>query len=88
MTRALAPLIIESKDRIATTSSISGILAGPTVIDYTMSKHAVEGFTDSAAAELAPYGVHVSATEPGTYKSEMFRSYRPAPGRHVCGVGD
>jgi len=74
MTRAFAPLIIESKGRIATTSSISGILAGPTITNYVMSKHAIEGFTDSVAAELAPHGVHVCAIEPGSYKTEIFRS--------------
>lgn len=74
MTRAFAPLIIESKGRIATTSSISGVLGGPTITNYVMSKHAIEGFTDSAAAELAPHGVHVCAVEPGSYKTEIFRS--------------
>jgi NAD(P)-dependent dehydrogenase (short-subunit alcohol dehydrogenase family) len=30
-----------------------------------MSKHVIEGFTDSLAAELEPLGVHVSAVELG-----------------------
>lgn len=74
MTKAFAPLIIAEKGRIAMTSSVSGILAGANASAYVMSKHAIEGFTDSLAAEMAPHGVHVSAIEPGTYKTEIYRS--------------
>jgi NAD(P)-dependent dehydrogenase (short-subunit alcohol dehydrogenase family) len=59
VTKALAPLIIAEKGRIATTSSVSGILAGANLTSYAMSKHAVEAFTDALAAEMAPLGVHV-----------------------------
>jgi NAD(P)-dependent dehydrogenase (short-subunit alcohol dehydrogenase family) len=74
VTKAFAPLIIEEKGRIATTGSISGILGGPTISAYVMSKHAIEGFTDSIAAEMAPLGVHVSVVEPGSYRTEIVRS--------------
>jgi NAD(P)-dependent dehydrogenase (short-subunit alcohol dehydrogenase family) len=74
VTKAFAPLIIAAKGRIATTSSISGILAGANTSAYVMSKHAIEGFTDSLAAEMAPLGVHVSAIEPGGYKTEIYRT--------------
>jgi NAD(P)-dependent dehydrogenase (short-subunit alcohol dehydrogenase family) len=74
MTKAFAPLIIAEKGRIAMTSSISGILGGANTSAYVMSKHAIEGFTDSLASEMAPHGVHVSAIEPGTYKTEIFRN--------------
>ena len=74
VTKAFAPLIIAEKGRIATTGSISGILAGGTISAYTMSKHAVEAFTDSLAAEMAPLGVHVSVIEPGSYRTEIYRN--------------
>jgi NAD(P)-dependent dehydrogenase (short-subunit alcohol dehydrogenase family) len=74
VTKAFAPLIIAERGRIATTGSISGILAGGTSSAYTMSKHAVEAFTDSLAAEMAPLGVQVSVIEPGSYKTEIYRS--------------
>jgi NAD(P)-dependent dehydrogenase (short-subunit alcohol dehydrogenase family) len=74
VTKAFAPLIIDEKGRIATTGSISGILGGPTISAYVMSKHAIEGFTDSIAAEMAPLGVHVSVVEPGSYKTEIYRT--------------
>lgn len=74
VTKAFAPLIIAGKGRIATTGSISGILAGANTSAYVMSKHAIEGFTDTLAAEMEPLGVHVSVIEPGSYKTEIFRS--------------
>jgi NAD(P)-dependent dehydrogenase (short-subunit alcohol dehydrogenase family) len=74
VTKAFAPLIIAEKGRIATTGSVSGILAGANTSAYVMSKHAIEGFTDSLAAEMAPLGVEVSVIEPGNYKTELSRT--------------
>ena len=36
-----------------------------------MSKHAIEAYTDSFAAEIEPMGVHVSVIEPGNYDSAI-----------------
>lgn len=47
-------------------------LSGP----YSMSKHAIEAFTDALAVEMAPFDVHVSVVEPGNYKSRIFESLR------------
>ena len=74
VTRAFAPMIIESKGRIMTTGSISGILSSPTLGVYSMSKHAVEAYTDSLAGEMAEHGVSVSVIEPGNYKSKIRRT--------------
>jgi NAD(P)-dependent dehydrogenase (short-subunit alcohol dehydrogenase family) len=71
VTKAFAPLIIQSKGRISTTGSISGILSGPMFGPYSMSKHAMEAFTDSLAREMEDAGVHVSIIEPGNYKSDI-----------------
>lgn len=71
VTRAFAPLIIESKGRISTTGSISGIGSGRLYGPYSMSKHAMEAFTDSLALEMEPYGVQVSVIEPGNYESAI-----------------
>ena len=71
VTRAFAPLIIESQGRITTTGSISGILSGPMFGPYSMTKHAMEAFVDSLAAEMARFDVHVSIIEPGTYQSRI-----------------
>lgn len=71
VTQAFAPLIIASKGRITNISSISGILSSGSLGAYSMSKHALEAFGDSLAADMAPLGVHVSLIEPGNYNSEI-----------------
>jgi NAD(P)-dependent dehydrogenase (short-subunit alcohol dehydrogenase family) len=71
VTKAFAPLIIESKGRITTTGSISGILSGTLFGPYSMSKHAMEAFTDSLAAEMERFEVKVSVIEPGNYRSDI-----------------
>lgn len=71
VTKAFAPLIIESKGRITTTGSISGILSGLFAGPYSMSKHAIEAYTDSLAREMEKFGVHVSVIEPGNYNSAI-----------------
>jgi NAD(P)-dependent dehydrogenase (short-subunit alcohol dehydrogenase family) len=74
ITKAFAPLIVAEKGRITTIGSISGILAGRNSGAYSMSKHAIEGFADSLAAQMAPLGVQVSVIEPGNYNSEIGKS--------------
>ena len=74
VTRAFIPLITESKGRITTTGSIAGILSRASGSAYSMSKHAMEAFVDSLAAEMAPAGVQVSLIEPGSYKSRIRRT--------------
>ena len=74
ITQAFAPLIIESKGRITTIGSISGILSQAMMGPYSMSKHAVEAYTDSLAAEMARFDVRVSVVEPGSYASRIMQS--------------
>ena len=71
MTKAFLPLITASKGRIVTISSISGILSSGNLGVYSMSKHAVEAFGDSLAAQVEPLGVAVSLIEPGNYNSQI-----------------
>jgi len=71
MNQAFAPMIIESKGRISTIGSISGTLSGRYSGQYSMSKHAIEAYTDSLAAEIEPLGVQVSVIEPGNYNSAI-----------------
>jgi len=71
VTQAFAPMIIESKGRIATTGSIAGIVTTPIFGSYSMSKHAIEAFTDALAQEMARFDVSVHVIEPGTYKSNI-----------------
>jgi NAD(P)-dependent dehydrogenase (short-subunit alcohol dehydrogenase family) len=74
VTRAFGPLIVASKGRVANIGSISGTLSSKDLAAYSMSKHAIEAFTDSLAGELAPLDVAVSVIEPGNYRSEIGNS--------------
>ena len=75
VTQAFTPLIIEAKGRIVTTGSIAGTISAiPGFSAYSGSKHWIEAFTDSFAAEMEPLGVSVSVVEPGNYKSNIRRT--------------
>ena len=71
MIKAFQPLVVAEQGRIVNIGSISGVLASPRIPGYVMSKHAIEGLTDSLAALLAPLGVGVSVVEPGNYRSNL-----------------
>jgi NAD(P)-dependent dehydrogenase (short-subunit alcohol dehydrogenase family) len=71
VTKAFADLLIESGGRVMTVSSIAGILSGPFIGAYSMSKHGVEAYVDALAAELDRFGVAVAVVEPGNYKSQI-----------------
>lgn len=72
VTRAFAPLIIESKGRIAMIGSIAGNIGIEFLGPYSMSKHAIEGYTDALASEMERFGVHVSVIAPGDYASNIW----------------
>ena len=74
ITKAFAPQIIESRGRVVNISSISGTLSGPLYGIYSMSKHALEAYTDSLAIEMDILGVKVIGVEPGNYKTNIFHN--------------
>jgi NAD(P)-dependent dehydrogenase (short-subunit alcohol dehydrogenase family) len=76
ITKAFSPLIIASKGRITTISSISGILSGTLFGPYSMSKHAIEAYSDSLAREMERFDVKVSVVEPGNYESEIGKTLK------------
>ena len=77
VTKAFAPLIIESKGRITSTGSISGVLMpGSLFGPYAMSKYAVEAYTDALASEMKKFDVQVSVIQPGNFKSDIMKNMR------------
>jgi NAD(P)-dependent dehydrogenase (short-subunit alcohol dehydrogenase family) len=88
ITRAFAPLIIAAKGRIANIGSVNGIISPAQTSAYSMSKHAIEGFSDALAQEMAPLGVQVSVVEPGGYKSEIFKNevQRAGTGAQIAAI--
>lgn len=55
--------------RIINMSSVAGFFAAPLGSPYAMTKHAVEAFTKSLRAEMAPYGIDVTKVNPGPYET-------------------
>ena len=62
-------------------SSIGGVVAFQNVGIYHASKWALEGFSQSLAQEVAPFGVHVTLIEPGGFDTDWAgsSSKRSAP---------
>jgi NAD(P)-dependent dehydrogenase (short-subunit alcohol dehydrogenase family) len=71
ITQAALPYLREQRSgHIIQASSIGGITAFPNVGIYHASKWALEGFSQSLAQEVAPFGVHVTLIEPGGYDTD------------------
>src|SRR4051812_42870298 len=71
VTKAFAPLVVAEKGRIVNMGSIAGLFAFPGGVPYTMTKHAIEAFTDALGFEFEPVGVQVSVIEPGNFNSDI-----------------
>ncbi|MGE0030417.1 MAG: SDR family NAD(P)-dependent oxidoreductase [Steroidobacteraceae bacterium] len=74
ITRAFAPLIIESRGRISVIGSISGTLSDATWGPYSMTKHAMEAYADALKDEMKQFGLSVSLIQPGAYRSSIGRN--------------
>ena len=71
VTQAALPYLREQgSGHIIQVSSIGGIVAFPNVGIYHASKWALEGFSQSLAQEVAPFGVHVTLIEPAGFSTD------------------
>jgi NAD(P)-dependent dehydrogenase (short-subunit alcohol dehydrogenase family) len=71
VTQAALPIMrAQSSGHIIQVSSIGGVNSFPTIGLYHASKWALEGFSQSLAAEVAPFGIKVTIVEPGGYATE------------------
>ncbi|MFW9995870.1 MAG: SDR family oxidoreductase [Candidatus Odinarchaeota archaeon] len=71
VTRALITHLVESSGRIVNISSASGLATPLNGGAYSMSKYAVEAFSNALMHELRNYGVGVSVIEPTSFKSNI-----------------
>ena len=62
------------RGKIINVSSVSGMLAMPTMSSYSASKYALEGMSEALWYELRPLGINVSLIQPGFIKSSSFRN--------------
>jgi NAD(P)-dependent dehydrogenase (short-subunit alcohol dehydrogenase family) len=70
--RTFFPLILQRKGRIVNISSEVGWQRGaPFAGAYSISKHAIEAYTDSLRRELAFLGVAVIKIQPGPFRTRM-----------------
>jgi NAD(P)-dependent dehydrogenase (short-subunit alcohol dehydrogenase family) len=71
VTQAALPILrAQGSGHILQVSSIGGISAFPLVGAYHASKWALEGLSQSLAAEVAPFGIHVTLIEPGGFATD------------------
>ncbi|WKG04539.1 SDR family oxidoreductase [Mycolicibacterium sp. HK-90] len=67
---ALPYLRVQGSGHILQVSSIGGVVAFENLGAYHASKWALEGLSQSLAAEVAPFGVHVTLIEPGGFSTD------------------
>jgi NAD(P)-dependent dehydrogenase (short-subunit alcohol dehydrogenase family) len=72
MTQAFLPLLRKARGRIVTTGSVGGFVASPFLGAYSMSKFAMEAFSDALRVELAPQGIEVILLEPAAIATEIW----------------
>jgi NAD(P)-dependent dehydrogenase (short-subunit alcohol dehydrogenase family) len=71
VTQAVLPLMrAQRSGHILQVSSIGGVNAFPTIGLYHASKWALEGFSQSLAAEVASFGIKVTLIEPAGYATD------------------
>jgi NAD(P)-dependent dehydrogenase (short-subunit alcohol dehydrogenase family) len=78
VTRAVLPGMRGRRSgRILNVSSMAGYIGGSHYSVYAASKFAIEGFSESLSAELAPLGILVTLVEPYYFRTEFLtRSVR------------
>ncbi|MGV9298650.1 oxidoreductase [Amycolatopsis sp. NPDC003676] len=65
-------------------TSMAGLITVPGTSFYQGSKYAVEGILETVGKEVAPFGVHVTAVAPGSFRTDwagrsMVRTDRSVP---------
>jgi NAD(P)-dependent dehydrogenase (short-subunit alcohol dehydrogenase family) len=66
--------------RIVLMSSIGGVIGIPFQAYYSASKFALEGYAESLAYEVAPFGVAVTLVQPGNFVTDFTASRKVAAG--------
>lgn len=63
----------KGRGKIINVSSVSGMIAMPTMASYTASKYALEGASEALWYEVRPLGIDVVLIQPGFIRSESFK---------------
>jgi NAD(P)-dependent dehydrogenase (short-subunit alcohol dehydrogenase family) len=71
MTQAVIPVMRkQGQGHIIQISSLLGIVSGPVLGLYNASKWAIEGLSESLAAEVKGFGINVSIVEPNAFGTD------------------
>ena len=72
VTRAVLPVMRRQRaGLVVTISSTAGIVGSEFTSAYVASKFAVEGWMESLAPEVAPFGIRTMLVEPGFFRTEL-----------------
>ena len=75
LTKALLPAFrAQQHGRIALVTSEAAFMGQPANSIYCASKWAIEGWAESLAYEVVPFGIKVILIEPGPYRTEIWSS--------------
>jgi NAD(P)-dependent dehydrogenase (short-subunit alcohol dehydrogenase family) len=76
---ALPVMRHQQRGRIVLMSSICGLLGIPFQAFYAASKFALEGYGESLAYEVSPFGIEVTLVEPGNVRTGFTAARRDVP---------
>jgi NAD(P)-dependent dehydrogenase (short-subunit alcohol dehydrogenase family) len=72
VTRAALPVLrAQRSGLLVTISSTAGLAGGEFLSAYAASKFGVEGWAESLAPEIAPFGIRTMIVEPGFFRTEL-----------------
>ena len=72
VTRAVLPVMRAQRDGLVVTiTSTAGLIGQEFCSAYAASKFALEGFMESLAPEVAPFGIRTMAVEPGFFRTDL-----------------
>ncbi|NNF07525.1 MAG: SDR family oxidoreductase [Candidatus Eisenbacteria bacterium] len=78
LSNACLDLLLASKGRIVNIGSQGGMITTKYFGPYTMTKYALEAYTEAFRAELEAKGVHVSIVQPGGIVSDIGANSMPS----------
>jgi NAD(P)-dependent dehydrogenase (short-subunit alcohol dehydrogenase family) len=74
VTRAVLPIMRGQRSGLVISlSSTAGVVGGPFASAYAASKFGLEGWMESLAGEVEPYGIGTMIVEPGFFRTELLQ---------------
>src|SRR3954453_1603484 len=72
VTRAVLPIMrAQRSGLVVTMSSTAGLIGGEFTSAYAASKFALEGWMESLAPEVTPFGIRTMVVEPGFFRTDL-----------------